>query len=131
MNLSIQQELALKRPYTEQDAIDKQHVGADGHHMSGRWISTDVQVHIVFTVSIPEVGRPFWHVSMGVKVRDVGSMPMAGLEKAMRRRLRDIGQELLRGVGVPPDADHWEIGDKALHLMRSLTDEEIAEMPRV
>jgi hypothetical protein len=133
VKLSVQQELALKSPYSERSAVERTESGkgVSPHHLSGRWVSSDVNVHIIFTVSIPEVGRPFWHVSMSVQVRNVGVMPSRALEKGMRQQLREVGHDVLKGVGCPPDGDHWDIADKALHLMRSLTDEEIAEMKRL
>lgn len=128
MRLTVHQELALASPYTEADAKRLRDIGANTEHMMCRWISTDVQVHVIFTVSVPNEGAPFWHVSMGIAIRNVGKMLTAGLDRPMRRRLREIGEEILKGVGYPPDHDKWEIGEKALHVTRQLTDLEVKHM---
>jgi hypothetical protein len=128
MRLTGQQEMALAQPYTEADAERMAKEGPLPQHMSTRWISSDVQVLVVFTVAVFNDGRAFWHVSLGVKVRDVGSIPTTALEKGMRRRLREVGQDVLKGVGYPADEDDWDIGEKALHLMRQLTEPETKRM---
>jgi hypothetical protein len=128
MRLTSQQKLALEQPYTEADAERMAKKGPSVQHMSTRWISSDVQVLVIFTVAVFNDGSAFWHVSLGVKVRDVGSIPTAALEKGMRRRLRKLGQEVLKGVGDPAGEDDWTIDEKALHLMRRLTHEEIEHM---
>lgn len=131
MRLTTGQYLALAKPYTEAEAVERAEEGGGGvgpHHISVHWITSELQVMKVFTVSIPAEARPFWHVSMSLHVRDVGVIYTRGMEKSMRRKLRDIGQDVLKDVGYPPDEDKWDIEEKALHLMRCLTDGEIAYM---
>lgn len=130
MKLTIPQELALKHPYDEREADARADSGPIAEHIYTQWISTDVQVRKIFTIAIPAEGRPFWHVSMSVHVRDAGAIFMRGMEMPLRRRLREVGQEMVKGVGLPADADRWDVGEKALHLMRELTDDEIELLGR-
>lgn len=123
MAFTIHQDLALKYPIKQwEEAV------VDGRHHCWRWLMTDVQVNLILTVAIPEVGYPFWHVSASVNVRDTGTMFMAGMNKKMRRRLRDVALEMVKSVGSPPEKDTYDIGERALHVMRILTDSEILHM---
>jgi hypothetical protein len=128
MRLTGQQEMALAQPYTEADAERMAKEGPLPQHMSTRWISSDVQVLVVFTVAVFNDGRAFWHVCLTLKVRDAGTMLTGGIEVGMRRRLREVGQELVKGVGYPADGDSWDIGESAIHLMRQLTEPETKRM---
>lgn len=130
LRLTGQQELALRRPYTDADIKRQEKEGPNTEHMSTRWLTTDLQVLTLFTVAAAGP-QPFWHVSLSVHVRDAGTIFVRSMDIKLRRRLRDIAQDLVKGVGHPADGDRWDIEDKSLHLRRDLTSVELDAMGKV
>ncbi|GAC1524656.1 MAG: hypothetical protein NVS3B1_12700 [Marmoricola sp.] len=88
-------------------------------HIGTQRISADVAIRTTLTVN--KSNPPRWHVSASVQVSDLGPMEPKLWEQEIRRTVRDTATELLRGVGMAPDGDKWEVGQNAVHLTRELT----------
>lgn len=111
MNLSIRQELAMT-----------QRLEGHPHHIGEQWLSAATCVRTVLEIEPEGV---LWRVVITVRERESDTaMLVSGMEQPLRRLIRDIGTELLRGVGGPPDSDEWKRQERAVALFRRLTEEE-------
>lgn len=111
LRLSIRQELAMT-----------QRLPGHPHHIGEQWLSSNTVVRTVLAI-MPEGTK--WQVVLTVRNReDDTAMLVEAMEGPLRRMLRDIGTELLKGVGEPADGDVWKRQERAVALFRGLTAEE-------
>lgn len=115
--MTIRQELALAHPMTGNEAHPDPSLTAQ------QWISSEICVRTVITVNLSK--PPTWHVSLSVQHREAGALDPTRWEKPLRRLVRDIGTEIIKGVGMPADGDRWDVGEKAVHVFRDLRDDEL------
>lgn len=65
------------------------------------------------------LGGPVWHASVAV---------LPGQGRLSSKALRFVAQKVLAGVGDPTLGEWEEMGEKAFHVRRRLTDQEAAHI---
>lgn len=111
LRLSIRQELAMT-----------QRLPGHPHHIGEQWLSSNTVVRTVLEI-VPDGTK--WQVVITVRDRESDApMFVEAMEVPLRRLVRDIGTELLKGVGEPADNDTWKRQERAIAVFRRLTAEE-------